>query len=173
MVKAAHTVKRPKQTRREFLQTAGAAALGAPLLFGPFVQRRDYHCVIIGAGLSGLAAARALKRAGWKVTVLEARDRIGGRVLSYSFKESPDLVCEMGGEWVGDSHERMKALCKEFGITLKDHRFDAWLMRNGGVKRPGQWDFSPQAKAALEKFRQTYKAYKDSDKLRLDTFDWW
>jgi len=160
-------------TRRDFLKTAGLAAVGAPLVFSPYVQRHAYSCIVIGAGLSGLAAANALKQARWNVTVLEARERIGGRVLSFGFKENPELICELGGEWVGDSHERMKALCHDFGITLKDHRFEASLMRDGVVKRPGQWDFSPQARAAFEKFRKTYHAYGPKERLRLDQYDWW
>ena len=159
-------------SRREFLKT-GAIAAFAPFVFAPFVQRRRYSCVVIGAGLSGLAAARALKRAGWNVTVLEARERVGGRVLSYRFEQNPDLVCELGGEWVGVSHERMKALCHDFGIKLKDHRFEASLMRDGVVKRPGQWDFSPQAKTAFEKFRKKYHTYTERDRIRLDKYDWW
>ena len=162
-----------KTTRREFLKTSAVAAAGVPVLFSPFVQRRDYSCIIIGAGLSGLAAAHALKKKGWRVTVLEARERTGGRVFSFRFKQSPELVCELGGEWVGESHERMKALCKDFGISLKDHRFDAWLMRDGKVQRPGQWDFSPKAKAAFEKLKKSYESYSQQDKLRLDQYDWW
>ena len=166
-------MKNNEPTRREFLKSAGIAAVGLPVLFGPYVPRRNYSCVVIGAGLSGLAAAHALKQAGWQVTVLEARERVGGRVLSFSFPENPDLVCELGGEWVGESHERMKALCHDFGIALKDHRFQASLMRDGVVKRPNQWDFSPQAKTAFEKFRQTYKGYTQRDNVRLDQYDWW
>lgn len=158
-------------SRRDFLKTGAVAALGVPLLFSPYVQRRKYSCIIIGAGLSGLAAANALKD--WDVTVLEARPRLGGRILSYNFKENPDLVCELGGEWVGASHERMQALCHDFKIPLQDHRFETWLMQDGAVKRPGQWDFSPPAKAAFEKFRETYKGYTDADRKRLDQIDWW
>jgi monoamine oxidase len=160
-------------TRRDFLKTAGLAAVGAPLVFSPYVQRHAYSCIVIGAGLSGLAAANVLKQARWDVTVLEARERLGGRVLSFGFKENPELICELGGEWVGDSHERLKALCHDFRIALKDHRFEASLMRDGVVKRPGQWDFSPQARAAFEKFRKTYHTYGPKERLRLDQYDWW
>jgi len=159
-------------TRREFLRGAAAAALGVPLLNSPF-NFATRSCVVVGAGLAGLAAAYALRRAGWRVTVLEARARRGGRILSYSFKENPQLVCELGGEWVGASHERVQALCKEFGIKLNDHRFAASLMRNGVYTPAGRWDFSAQAQKAFERLRQSYKAYNTRDKLRMDKEDWW
>jgi monoamine oxidase len=158
--------------RREFLKVAGAAALGAPLLNLPF-GLAAHSCIVIGAGLSGLAAAYALKRAGWRVTVLEARNRTGGRVLSYRFKENPQLVCELGGEWVGASHERLQALCKEFQIELKDHRFAASLMRNGVYTPAGRWDFSEQAKRAFDKLKVSYKSYSTREKVRMDREDWW
>lgn len=163
-----------KPTRRKFLQAAGTAALGAPFVFSRSLQlRRAHSCIVIGAGLSGLAAAHALKGAGWDVTVLDARERIGGRVLSYSFAENPGLVCELGGEWVGASHERMRALCHDFGIELKDHRFEASLMRDGVVSRPNEWNFSAPAQTAFERFRKAYHAYTARDKVRLDRYDWW
>ena len=149
----------PQHSRREFLRTSGIAAVGIPLLLSPYVQRRKYSCIVIGAGLSGLAAALALQnqKPAWDVTVLEARERIGGRVFSFRFKQNPELVSELGAEWVGESHERMKALCHDFGIPLKDHRFEAWLMRDGVVKRPGQWDFSDKAKTAFAKLKEAFE----------------
>lgn len=72
---------------------------------------------VIGAGLAGLAAAYDLHRAGWRVTVLEARDRVGGRVHSLrSFTDG--LVAEAGGEFIEESHTRMIALAKQFGLKL-------------------------------------------------------
>src|SRR5512145_194029 len=73
--------------------------------------------IVIGAGLAGLSAAYDLQRAGWKVTVLEARDRVGGRVYSLR-KFSNGLVAEAGGEFIEESHTRMLAFAKQFGLQL-------------------------------------------------------
>ena len=159
-------------SRRDFLKRAGAAGLASPFVLGSGWARR-HSAGVIGAGLSGLAAAYALRRAGWNVTVLEARNRSGGRVLSYRFPQSPGLVCELGAEWIGASHERMRALCNDFGLELQDHRFATWLLRNGAVARPDGWSFSPQAKAAFASFREKFDAYSEEDKQRLDRYDWW
>lgn len=148
--------------------------LGAPLLFRtPVLARPVRSCIVVGAGLSGLAAAYALTRANWQVTVLEARERPGGRVLSHSFRENPNLTCELGAEWIGASHERMQGLCRGFGITLQEHRFQFALLRNGVVAQEGAWNFSSQATTAFEKFRQEFKAYAPHQQRRLDTYDWW
>jgi monoamine oxidase len=72
---------------------------------------------VIGAGLAGLSAAYDLHRAGWKVTVLEARDRVGGRVYSLR-KFSNGLVAEAGGEFIEETHTRMLAYAKQFNLKL-------------------------------------------------------
>lgn len=164
---------RPALSRRDFLKSAGIAAAGAPLLFGTGFGPRQRRCVVIGAGLSGLAAAQMLTRAGWEVTVLEARDRVGGRVFSYHMPEEPSLLCELGAEWIGASHERMLELCHEFDLEITDHRFAASLLRNGEVFGPDEWDFSEQAQAAWEAFREAYEASSEEDHRRLDRIDWW
>ena len=72
---------------------------------------------IIGAGLAGLSAAYELHRAGWQVTVLEARDRVGGRVYSLrSF--SHGLVAEAGGEFIEEGHTRLLQFAREFHLPL-------------------------------------------------------
>ena len=162
-----------KLPRRDFLKRVGIATVGVSSLFNNSFARQLKTCIIIGAGLSGLAAAYFLKRAGWQVIVLEARNRIGGRVLTYSFAQNPSLTCELGGEWIGVGHQRIRALCREFNIELQDHRFNPSLMRDGVIKRPGEWGFSRQANSAFDDFRKQFKAYKRKDKLKLDRYDWW
>ena len=159
-------------TRRDFLRSIAGTAAGVAL--GPSVlgQRRPKGCIIIGAGLSGIAAAFKLKNAGWNVTVVEARERIGGRVFSHRFAGT-DLVCELGGEWVGESHERLKALCHDFGIPLQKHRFDDFLLQDGKVSRPGEWGFSPTAKQGFDKLIKSYAKLTQQQKLNLDKYDWW
>ena len=160
-------------SRRDFLKRAGLAAAASPFLFRPTFGAKAPQGVVIGAGLSGLAAAHALRRAGWDVTVLDARNRIGGRVFSHRFAEAPGLVCELGAEWIGLSHERMQALCHDFGLETKEHRFDFWLLQNGKVRTPGNWGFSAEADAAFERLRHAFESYDDAQMRELDRLDWW
>jgi monoamine oxidase len=82
-----------------------------------FMHLNKRTVIVIGAGLAGLSAAYDLQRAGWKVTVLEARDRVGGRV--YSLRNfSNGLVAEAGGEFIEESHTRMLAFAEHFGLQL-------------------------------------------------------
>lgn len=70
---------------------------------------------VIGAGVAGLAAARRLAAGGRDVVVLEARDRVGGRLWN---TELGGEANELGGEWIAPYQSRMHALLGELGIEL-------------------------------------------------------
>lgn len=72
--------------------------------------------VVVGAGLAGLAAARRLDRAGTDVVVCEARERVGGRLVSEPIGDGHQL--ELGGQWVGPTQDRILALIAELGLDL-------------------------------------------------------
>lgn len=72
--------------------------------------------VVVGAGFAGLAAADMLREAGAEVTVLEARERVGGRVWSVPFGDG--AMIERGGEFILPDYELMAALAARFGIPL-------------------------------------------------------
>jgi phytoene dehydrogenase-like protein len=71
--------------------------------------------VVVGAGFAGLAAADALRAAGVEVTVLEARDRVGGRVWSVPFAGA---VIERGAEFILPQNTTVESLAARFGLHL-------------------------------------------------------
>jgi monoamine oxidase len=70
--------------------------------------------VVVGAGLAGLAAARRAVASGASVVVVEARDRVGGRVLNHDI--GGGAVVELGGQWVGPTQDRLAALADELRV---------------------------------------------------------
>jgi monoamine oxidase len=105
-------------TRRRLI---GTAAAGATTIALPATSRaataggsRAADVVVVGAGLAGLTAAREVAKAGRSVIVLEARDRVGGRVLNHSIGSGD--YAELGGMFIGPTQDRMKALATEVSV---------------------------------------------------------
>jgi len=105
-----------------------------------FPERVDV--VVVGAGLAGLAAARDLLAADLSVLVLEARDRVGGRILNYTLQGG--AVVEVGGQWVGPTQERVLALAEELEVGLYPTYVEGehFLAVGGAVKRYAGDDFA-------------------------------
>ncbi|KAG7259844.1 hypothetical protein CRUP_036727 [Coryphaenoides rupestris] len=73
-----------------------------------------YDVIVIGAGISGLSAAKLLKESGLNPLVLEARDRVGGRTFTVRNKEAKYV--DLGGAYVGPTQNRIFRLAKEYGV---------------------------------------------------------
>lgn len=106
-------------TRREMIQRSLAAASALLLSdrFGVPLRAAAGRVVVIGAGFSGLAAAYELSRAGYDVTVVEARNRVGGRVISFS-DLIPGKHVEGGGELIGSNHPAWIGYAKQFKLQF-------------------------------------------------------
>jgi hypothetical protein len=113
-----------KIDRRKFLQrgalAAGAVALRPRELFSTYRAGAPAKKVLIlGAGLAGLVAGYELSRAGHDVTILEARMRPGGRVLTLREHFSDGLYAEAGAARISDSHDHTLKYCKLFNLPLE------------------------------------------------------
>jgi len=106
--------------------------------------------LVLGAGLAGLSAARDLAAAGTDVIVLEARDRVGGRVEQVPVDDGRPL--QLGGEVVGSVHTSYLGLVAELGLTLEPSyvavpglsTYDLW----DGVERSADYPFATPADRA-------------------------
>ena len=116
----------PGLTRRQIVAGAAGAALalgaGVPILGcgSDGSGRGRGRVVVVGAGLAGLTAAFELDRKGWEVTVLEARDRVGGRCRTFRRELRLGQVAEAGGEFIDASHDAVRGYASSFGLDLDD-----------------------------------------------------
>jgi len=83
-------------------------------------EQLEADVAIVGAGLAGLVAARQLVAGGRRPLVVEARDRVGGRLLNEEIGDGK--VVEVGGQWIGPTQERLAALAADLGVgTFRTH----------------------------------------------------
>lgn len=159
-------------TRREMLKATLAASAGlllsnrVPALAQPRPPR-GRGVVVIGAGFSGLACAYELINAGYDVTVVDARNRVGGRVLSFS-DFVPGKNVEGGGELIGSNHPTWVAYKEKFGLEFLDvteEDAEAPIYLNGkkldAEEGEKLWE---EMDATLAKMNDDARKIKDPDK---------
>ena len=121
----------------------------------------SFDVVVIGAGLAGLACARALKAGGLEVVVLEARDRLGGRVHSV---DVDGVDVELGAQWVHDdaaSHPARK-FAERANLKLRGTSWEQAALVSRGERRPGAE--IKRARAAAERAFGAARASRRSAK---------
>lgn len=145
-MKRRHTPKETLVSRRDFLRQM-ALASGALLLSNCAPggrggsEKSGHRIVIIGAGFAGLAAAFELKAAGYDVVLLEARERAGGRVLSFA-DFPPSRNVEGGAELIGSNHPTWVSYAERFGLDFldvaADEEYDEPFLLQGRVLDPSE-----------------------------------
>ncbi len=115
--------------------------------------------LIIGAGAAGLMAARELSRAGKKVTIIEARDRIGGRIYSLDEKVF-GYPAQGGAEWIHGTAPISKAIAHEAGLTLIPEDGEIWSIRDGAFLLHKSFiQDNPTLKSRLENLTEDISVY--------------
>jgi len=99
---------------------------------GSGAEAHSADVAVIGAGAAGLAASRLLAEAGCSVLLLEARDRVGGRIRTVG-----DGI-ELGAELVHGRPEATLALLREAGIAMEELTGERWTLREGRLQRAGE-----------------------------------
>ena len=95
-------------------------------------ETREADLVVVGAGLAGLAAARHAAAAGADVVVLEARERVGGRVLNEDI--GGGHVVEVGAQWIGPTQDRLAALAADLEVAT----FPTWSAGENVIEYGGR-----------------------------------
>jgi monoamine oxidase len=157
-------------SRRTFVTRAAGAAValgvGGPLIGcgGDSGRHGRGRVVVVGAGLAGLTAAYELDRKGWDVTVLEARDRVGGRCRTFRKELRFGQVAEAGGEFIDAAHDAVRGYADSFGLELDDLRKTKQDSLPGaiyadGKRKPYDKVVDAALKAELDRFDEQIDGY--------------
>lgn len=118
----------------------------------PIAARTNSRIAIIGAGLAGLSAARDLKQRGADVIIVEARDRIGGRI--WTSRAWPDMPMDMGASWIhGVKGNPLTALADEAGAKRIATSYDSTIAYDANGAQIETEGATAKAEAALRKAR--------------------
>ncbi|MBW4639942.1 MAG: FAD-dependent oxidoreductase [Gloeocapsa sp. UFS-A4-WI-NPMV-4B04] len=111
-------------SRRRLLQgglaLASAAAATTFKRESSAVASGGSSILVVGAGIAGLTAAYRLRQAGVRVDIIEARNRVGGRMRSLANAAGTQITAELGGEFIDSDHTCLRSLATELGLKIVD-----------------------------------------------------
>lgn len=119
----------------------------------------------MGAGAAGLAAAQALTAAGRQVTILEARDRIGGRIFTHP-ESAPEAPIELGAEFVHGRAPQIFNLASKAGLQVQELQGSFWYTQNGKLCR----DRFPSERSPVFERMEKYRGPDLSFRRFLDEY---
>ncbi len=127
-------------------------------------------CIVVGAGVSGLVAARELVAGGRSCVVLEARERVGGRTLSAAFGTAR---LDLGGQWIGPRQRHIKQLVDELGLaTFDQYDRGARVVVRDGRRRTYRGPLPPVSPLALlDMLAANFQLARGIAKLRAGKLD--
>ncbi|MCC5614366.1 FAD-dependent oxidoreductase [Nostoc sp. CHAB 5836] len=142
-------ILKQKTTRRRLLY--GGLGLASALATASWHNGRDSAAfatipkvLVVGAGIAGLTAAYRLRQAGVTVDIIEARNRVGGRIRSLANTAGTGVTVELGGEFIDTDHTKLRSLAEELGLTIVD------LLANDQGLVPETWYFQGRKIPELE-----------------------
>jgi monoamine oxidase len=116
--------------------------------------------LVLGAGAAGLAAAQELSQAGLRVSVIEARDRIGGRIFTQHVPGHP-LPVELGAEFIHGRPPESFALAEQAGLLVYEINGDSWLAQHGRLApSDALWDQTDQLFAQMASASDTDSSFQ-------------
>ncbi|MBT3316090.1 MAG: FAD-dependent oxidoreductase [Anaerolineae bacterium] len=139
--------------RRDFLKItallAGTVAMNSCSVF----EDGDEKIIVVGAGIAGLSAAQTLQKWGYKVVVLEARSRVGGRI--WTSRKWEDAPLDLGASWIhGVSGNPIAKLAKENRIKIVETDYDnQWIYKEDGS------ELTNEEYESLEEYESTITEY--------------
>lgn len=175
--------KKDELTRKDFLSafTAGVAAISSIQLLAQNTEidtsktikkqsKSPKSVAIIGAGLSGLYSAYLLDKAGYDVTIIEARQKAGGRIQTYTDPIS-GLRGELGGEWISEEDTNIKSLSKEVNIDLILRDKDRDLLIGDKYTDSNRIPINKEVRDIIHKVISLYNKMSNEKKQGLDKID--
>ncbi|UOG48637.1 flavin monoamine oxidase family protein [Leptospira noguchii] len=158
-----------KLSRSEFIKLGILTAAGISGLPGIKLSAQGTSSrktvIVMGGGISGLYASYLLSKTGIKVQLIEATDRLGGRIRTVTDVSGNFL--DLGAEWIQAEHRTAKSLIRELGLKTTDFEVQSDLFL-GSYRKFGTWDISPKSQEILNKLVQMNSKINSTQQQELD-----